>query len=168
MSMEKLSLFYPVTPHVVNRGWGVSDELYAQFGFTHHNGIDLNLVDGQDIRAPFDGKVTLVGNQPNGSGNFICLLSTPSYTFNDGRTCKVELTFMHLKEALVEEGARVYTGDRIALGGRTGKTTGSHLHLAPKRVRRGLIGYRDIDRNDADNTFDPSPYWNGKYAKRDI
>ena len=165
--MKPLSLYYPVFPHKVNRAWGFVDALYQQYGFTHHNGIDLALFEGQEVRAPFDGVVTLVGNQPNGSGNFVCVVSSASYAFDDGVTCKVELTFMHLKEFRVEQGAKLGVGDLIALGGKTGQATGSHLHLAPKRVKKGWLGYRDLDKNDAGNTFDPEPYWNKRYARRD-
>jgi murein DD-endopeptidase MepM/ murein hydrolase activator NlpD len=165
-SMPPLSLYYPVTPFTVNRSWGVIDELYRKFGFVRHNGVDLALADGQDIYAPMDGIVTLVGNQPNGSGVFLCLLSRNAYQFPDGKECRVELTFMHLSETLVREGTRVSVGDKIARGGHTGKTSGPHLHLAPKRVKKTLFGYRDLDRNDANNTFDPAPYWNGSFAQR--
>jgi hypothetical protein len=38
--------------------------------------------------------------------------------------------------------------------------------MAPKRVRMTFLGgYRDLDTNDAANTFDPEPYWVGRYAK---
>jgi len=164
--MPKLSLYYPVSPHVVNRAWGMEDDLYKKYGFTRHNGVDLNLVEGQEIRAPFDATVSLVGYQPRGSGIFVCLVSSTAYDFDDGKSARVELTFMHLKDVCVVEGETVGVGDRIALGGITGETTGAHVHIAPKRVKKGLLRYRDIDRNNADGTFDPEPYWNGTYAKR--
>ncbi|MES2668083.1 MAG: M23 family metallopeptidase [Patescibacteria group bacterium] len=165
--MNTLSLYYPVEPHTVNRAWGVKDALYLEYGFSRHNGVDLDLHEGQEIRAPFKAKVTLIGNQPDGSGNFVCILSREKYRFEDGKHAHVELTFMHLAKPCVSVGMKVEVGDLLALGGRTGRATGTHVHLAPKRVRRGVFGYRDFDRNDADNTFDPAPYWNGMYARRD-
>lgn len=166
--MSTLSLCYPVAPHRVNRAWGVTDPLYAEYGFKKHNGVDLALSDGQDVRAPFDCKVTLVGSQPKGSGNFVCVVSREKYEFADGISAHVEMTFMHLKESKVHPGQRLGIGDLVALGGKTGRTTGAHLHLAPKRVKKSLLGYRDLDQNDADNTFDPEPYWNGTYARRKV
>ncbi len=163
--MNALSLCYPVTPHIVNRAWGVEDVLYKQYGFSKHNGIDLALADGQEVRAPFTCKVTLVGNQPKGSGHFVCLVSSEKYDFPDGISAYVEITLMHLKESKVHPGQRLGIGDLVALGGRT---TDSHLHLAPKRVKKGFFGYKDLDENDADNTFDPEPYWNGSYAHRKV
>ena len=162
--MERLSLAYPVSPHVVNRGWGYVDPAYVELGFARHNGVDLALSEGQEIRAPFECRVSLVGNQPRGSGNFVCLLSTKKHLFDDGTSAYVELTFMHLKESLVTGGMRIRTGDLVAYGGHTGRASGDHVHVAPKRVRKGLFGYRDLDRNDADGTFDPEPYWSGAYA----
>lgn len=159
-----LSLSYPVRPHRVTRAWGVPDILYRAFGFERHNGIDIAVTEGQEVRAPMNGKVTLVGNQPKGSGIFLCLLSDEAYDFPDGKRAHVELTFMHLSETTAPEGARIREGDLIARGGNTGRSTGAHLHLAPKRVKRGIIGYRDFDKNDANNTFDPDTYWNGIYA----
>lgn len=164
--MTELALYYPVSPHQVMRGWGVRDEYYKDLGFTKHNGVDLALEDNQEVCAPFDATVSLAGNRPKTSGNFLCLLSTNTYRFADGIECRVELTFMHLKEIVVKEGDRVSVGDVIARGGGTGQSFVPHLHISPKRVKRGWFGYRDLDRNDADNTFDPEPYWNGVYAKR--
>jgi len=162
--MVSLSLSYPVAPHIVNRAWGVADAEYRKFGFARHNGVDLALNEGQDIYAPFPCSVALVGTQPNGSGLFVCLLSRRSYEFPDGVHSRVELTFMHLKDVVVAKGAILEEGTLIAHGGKSGAATGFHTHLAPKRVKRGLIGYRDRDRNNANNTFDPEPYWSGRYA----
>jgi len=166
--MARLALYYPVTPHVVNRGWGVQDRSYEQFGFTRHNGVDLGLNTGQSVHAPFDCRVSKIGNEPNGSGLYVCLLSRGKHDFEDGRASGVEITFMHLSAVNVAVGATLSVGDVVALGGHTGRATGSHTHMAPKRVRMNLLGgYADRDRNDANNTFDPEPYWNGTSARAD-
>lgn len=159
--MERLSLYYPVTPHIVNRGWGIADTAYKQFGFIRHNGVDLALATGQTIYAPFDCRVTKIGNESNGSGLYVCLLSRRKHGFDDGQTSRVEITFMHLSAVHIQVGTKLSVGDVVALGGDSGRTTGSHTHMAPKRVRMRMVGgYSDRDRNDANNTFDPEPYWN--------
>jgi murein DD-endopeptidase MepM/ murein hydrolase activator NlpD len=164
--MRRLSLYFPVTPHVVNRAWGVPDALYHEFGFVRHNGIDLALAHGQPIHAPFDCRVTEAGNEPEGSGLYVCLLSRGKHAFDDGIEARVEITFMHLSSTPVRVGARLSVGAVVALGGNTGRSTGPHTHMAPKRVRMTFLGgYRDLDTNDAANTFDPEPYWVGRYAK---
>lgn len=165
--MARLSLYFPVMPHAVNRGWGVMDPLYEAFGFSRHNGVDLALKDGQPLFAPFDCRVTKIGYEAGGSGLYVCLLSRSRHGFDDGQAARVEITFMHLSRVLAKVGTALSVGDLVALGGHSGATTGSHTHMAPKRVRMTLLGgYRDLDRNEANNTFDPEPYWNGEYAKR--
>lgn len=156
--MAQLSLYYPVRPHAVSRGWGVADPMYTRFGFQTHNGIDIPLSEGDEIRSPIDGKVTLSGHQKGTSGIFLSLVSSSPSDFPDGTRARIELTFMHLSATLVQDGAQVSVGTPIARAGHT------HIHIAPKRVRKGFFGYRDLDRNDADNTFDPEPFWNGRYA----
>jgi len=164
--MSLLALYYPVMPHIVNRAWGVEDPSYKAFGFTRHNGVDLALVNGQPICAPFDCTVTKIANEPNGSGLYVCLLSRGKHDFFDRISARVEITFMHLSEVSTTVGTKLSVGDLVALGGHTGHATGSHAHMAPKRVRMGLLGgYRDRERNDADGTFDPEPYWNGIAAR---
>ena len=165
--MPRLSLYFPVMPHTVNRAWGVPDPAYEALGFLRHNGIDLALTDGQPVYAPFDCRVTEVGNEPGGSGLYVCLLSRGKHGFDDGSVERVEITFMHLSRTGAKAGMPLSVGDLVALGGHSGNATGSHTHMAPKRVRMTpLGGYRDRDRNDANNTFDPEPYWNGMPARR--
>lgn len=167
--MKRLALYYPVTPHIVNRVWGVPDPSYEEFGFSRHNGVDLALSTGQPIHAPFDCRVTKIANEPNGSGLYVCLLSRSKHGFDDGNTSRVEITFMHLSEVRTTVGARLSVGDVVALGGETGRASGSHTHVAPKRVRMKLWGgYRDKDQNEANNTFDPEPYWNRLPAIRPV
>ena len=164
--MARLSLYFPVTPHRVNRAWGVADSAYEAFGFSRHNGVDLALVDGQPIYAPFDCRVTKVAHEPNGSGLYICLLSRGPHEFDDGTSARIEITFMHLSATDRTVGETLSVGDMVARGGHTGNVTGSHTHMAPKRVRMKLLGgYRDLDRNDAAGTFDPAPYWNNRMAR---
>ncbi len=162
--MSKLELFYPVRPHIVNQKWGVPNPLYQQFGFSRHNGIDLALVNGQKISAPFDCEVVKVGNQPNGGGIFVGVLSKNIYDWEDGKQTKVLLDFLHCKEILVQEGQAVAVGEVLALGDNTGLSTGSHTHLQPRRVTWENKVLTNVDVNDANNSFDPEPYFDGSYA----
>lgn len=149
--MAQLSLYYPIRPHAVSRAWSTIDS-------KKHNGIDIDITEDHEIRSPIDGTVTLSGHHKGSAGVFVSIVSSTPWDFPDGTRAYVELTFLHLSATLVEDGARVSVGTPIARSG------SGHVHLAPKRVRKGFFGFRDLDRSDADNTFDPEPYWNGRYA----
>ncbi|HEY1042092.1 MAG TPA: M23 family metallopeptidase [Candidatus Paceibacterota bacterium] len=156
--MAQLSLYYPIQPHIVSHVWGTARSAHRSHGARRHNGIDIEITENNEIRSPIDGIVTLSGHHKGSAGVFLTIVSSTPSDFPDGKRAHVELTFLHLSATLVEDGARVSIGTPIARSG------SGHVHLAPKRVRKGFFGFRDIDRNDADNTFDPEPYWNGRYA----
>jgi murein DD-endopeptidase MepM/ murein hydrolase activator NlpD len=178
--MPRFELFYPVYPHVITQKWGIINDLYRRFGFSLHNGQDLRLTLSQAIRAPFDCEVVRVGYHPEGAGRFIGLLSKNTYRFEDGQECRVLVDLMHCEKIFALEGEDLRVGNLIALGGSTGLSTAPHTHIQCRRVReekiagRSILNYRltvngmayfDIDRNEANNSFDPAPYYNGVYAK---
>lgn len=155
----RLELFYPVYPHKVNQKWGVYDPRYQKYGFKQHNGVDLDLVDGQEIRAPFDCTVIKVAYQ-TGGGLFVGILSKNLYEFEDSHAY-VLLDFLHCKEIKVSVGQKVKVGELLALGDSTGDSTGPHTHMQC-RWKDGNLN--DLEKNDANNSFDPTPHWTGHYA----
>ena len=86
-----------------------------------HKGLDIKVYIGDTIRAAFDGKVRIVRNEGyrRGYGMYIVI------RHNNG----LETTYGHLSKWLVEPNQEVRAGDPIALGGNTGRSTGSHLHF---------------------------------------
>lgn len=82
-----------------------------------HNGTDFAMPIGTPIVAPADGVVTRVDYGPY-NGRFIVLSHGQGYS----------TVYLHLQRALVQQGQRVERGQRIALSGNTGRTTGPHLH----------------------------------------
>lgn len=82
-----------------------------------HNGTDFAMPVGTPIVAPADGIVTRVDYGPY-NGRFIVLSHGQGYS----------TVYLHLQRALVQQGQRVERGQRIALSGNTGRTTGPHLH----------------------------------------
>ena len=86
-----------------------------------HKGLDIKVYIGDTIRAAFDGKVRVVKNQGyrKGYGKYIVI------RHNNG----LETIYGHLSDWLVQENQEVRAGDPIALGGNTGRSTGSHLHF---------------------------------------
>ena len=163
------SFYYPVKPHKLNQEWGRYDpKTYSQFGFTRHNGQDVNLINGQPISAPFAGTCVRTGNQPSGGGIFLGVMSE-EFEFKDGKY-RVLADFLHCKELLITEGTKVKVGDIIALGDNTGFSTGPHTHVQWRRASfwNGWTGDKltwvNPDKNEANNSFDPEPYFNGEYA----
>jgi murein DD-endopeptidase MepM/ murein hydrolase activator NlpD len=86
-----------------------------------HKGLDIKVYIGDTIRAAFPGKVRIVKNEGarKGYGKYIVIRHTNG----------LETIYGHLSKWLVEENQEVRAGDPIALGGNTGRSTGSHLHF---------------------------------------
>ena len=72
---------------------------------------------GDPIYATADGTVTFSGVQ-SGFGNLVVIRHSNGY----------ETYYAHLNRRLVTEGQTISRGDRIALMGNTGRSTGVHLH----------------------------------------
>lgn len=83
-----------------------------------HKGVDFRLPVGTPIIAPADGVVEHVAYQANGAGRYIKIRHGGQYT----------TVYMHLSRQLVKVGQHVKKGERIALSGNTGRSTGPHLH----------------------------------------
>ncbi len=82
-----------------------------------HSGIDLDLEIGDDIFASFDG-IVKKSDYVSGYGNLVVIKH-----YNG-----LETYYAHLSKILVMEGDTVDSGEKIALGGNTGRSTGPHLH----------------------------------------
>lgn len=82
-----------------------------------HNGTDFPLAIGTPIVAPSDGVVEHVAYQPRGAGHYIRI-----------RHGYISTVYMHLSKKFVKVGQTVKKGDRIALSGNSGASTGPHLH----------------------------------------
>lgn len=83
-----------------------------------HKGVDFALPIGTPIIAPADGIVEHVGYQARGAGRYIKVRHGGQYA----------TIYMHLSRPLVKIGQQVRKGERIALSGNTGGSTGPHLH----------------------------------------
>ncbi|NLC22172.1 MAG: peptidoglycan DD-metalloendopeptidase family protein, partial [Halomonadaceae bacterium] len=82
-----------------------------------HRGTDWAMPIGTPIVAPADGRVEKVSNHPL-AGRYVVIRHDNGYSTR----------YLHLSRALVNRGDRVSMGERIALSGNTGRSTGPHLH----------------------------------------
>lgn len=84
-----------------------------------HNGIDLAAPSGSPILAAYDGSV-IAADYSSTMGNYIML------DHGDG----LFTIYMHASSLLVSKGNSVSRGQKIALVGSTGRSTGPHLHFS--------------------------------------
>lgn len=82
-----------------------------------HNGTDFAMPIGTPVTTPANGVVERVSNH-HAAGRYIVVRHDNGY-----RT-----RYLHLSRPLVSPGERVTMGERIALSGNTGRSTGPHLH----------------------------------------
>lgn len=85
-----------------------------------HNGVDLAAEEGADIVAAQAGEVYQTGFDAK-DGNYVVLHHQINGAYTYYSACK---------EILVKEGEWVEQGQKIAEVGKTGASTGSHLHFA--------------------------------------
>lgn len=83
-----------------------------------HKGVDFSMPIGTPIIAPADGVVEKIAYQAGGAGRYIMIRHGRQY----------QTVYMHLSKTLVKVGQTVKRGERIALSGNTGRSTGPHLH----------------------------------------
>jgi len=82
-----------------------------------HKGVDFAMPQGTPVLAVGDGEVVMA-KRSGAAGYFVAIRHGRSYTTR----------YMHLKKLLVKPGQKVKRGDRVALSGNTGRSTGPHLH----------------------------------------
>jgi len=103
------------------KGWVSSRFGYRISPFTNqkefHRGLDISSRIRAPIVAPADGVVSSIGVD-YGYGKILSI--------NHGYGLKT--AYAHLNKFLVKRGQRVKRGQKIALVGKTGRTTGPHLH----------------------------------------
>ena len=85
---------------------------------TNHKGIDWATPTGTAVMASSGGTVSVAGWQ-SGYG-YVVYINHP-----DGRQTR----YGHLSKILVSVGQKVQQGQKIALSGNTGRSTGPHLHF---------------------------------------
>ncbi|HWI16432.1 MAG TPA: peptidoglycan DD-metalloendopeptidase family protein [Vicinamibacterales bacterium] len=100
-------------------GWR-ADPLHGHRKF--HNGTDIKLAYGEEVRAAAAGVVTFAGEQP-GYGLVV------KVDHGDG----LETRYAHLSSTDVRQGMSIEAGSAIARSGNSGRTTGPHLHFEVRK-----------------------------------
>lgn len=83
-----------------------------------HQGVDLAVAYGQNVKAAAQGVVSFSGATP-GYGNTVVI------NHGDGRQTR----YAHLSEPLVRAGEAIAEGQVVGRSGNSGRSTGAHLHF---------------------------------------
>lgn len=137
----------PGTP-LVTQGFGQNPDMYSAFGLAGHNGIDFGVAEGTTIYAPHDGVAAV---KDEGSQNYGL-----SITIDDGKRRSV---LAHLSQTSVQNGQQIYQGDPIAASGKSGNTTGPHLHWTFSIVKNGQVQNKDNGFNGAVDVTEFTRLW---------
>ena len=84
-----------------------------------HGGVDLAVDEGTPVYAADNGKVIVAEDSGNGYGSYIILDHRNGF----------KTLYGHNSQLLVSVGDVVGKGEKIALSGNTGNSTGPHLHF---------------------------------------
>ena len=111
---------------VLPMGYPVEGRVTSDFGFrrspfsrklSFHEGLDISLQRGGDVFATGAGVISKVSFE-----------RAYGWMVDVSHTERVVTRYAHLSKTLVKVGQHVERGDRIALSGNTGRSTGPHLH----------------------------------------
>lgn len=92
----------------------------------NHQGIDIAVNEGTTIVSAMEGKVSLVSKEGE-YGTHVKIVNKDITTI-----------YAHCSKILVKEGQNIKKGQKIALSGNTGRTTGPHLHFEIRRENRTI------------------------------
>lgn len=103
--------------------------------YRYHYGTDLKLQIGDSVRSSFSGKVRIIDYESKGYGHYVVVRHSNG----------LETVYAHLSKVLVELDQEVKTGQPLALGGNTGRSTGPHLHFETRYLGNAINPASIID-----------------------
>jgi murein DD-endopeptidase MepM/ murein hydrolase activator NlpD len=101
---------------------------FGERGNKFHQGIDLRAPIGTAVHAAADGEVVYVGSKIRGYGRMVVLKHAGNFY----------TVYAHHSRNAVKLGKKVKRGAVIAYSGKTGHSTGPHLHF---EIRRGTQSF---------------------------
>jgi murein DD-endopeptidase MepM/ murein hydrolase activator NlpD len=115
---DSIRLSWPVKKVQVTSNFG-------ERGGDPHEGIDLRASTGTPVLAAHDGMVLYSGSGISGYGKLVVLKNSAG----------ISTVYGHNSRLFVRKGQRIRRGQKIALSGSTGRSSGPHVHF---EVRLGL------------------------------
>jgi len=188
---DRLRLYFPVRPSVINQHFGESkpcvvdfglptqkviasnpdntcpvgsDKLYPHFGMTGHNGTDIAAGE-QRIYAACAGLVIEKQTVPSRGFGLGVLTDEPVFLDAFG-THFAKLRYWHLKSFNVEVGQHVKEGDILGITDNTGYSSADHLHfeLDPMDKDAGGHPFYVNPPGSIASSVDAEPFFCGIYA----
>ncbi len=137
----------PSDPVVITQRFGENPAMYRKYGLAGHNGIDYRTrfwfspLGKIYVVAPAGGLVIETGNEgKSGYGIYLRI------RHDDGSVSVLG----HMTKLYVAKGRSVKQGQRVALSGNTGNSTGPHVHWGYRPPKpdfgNGYAGY--VDQSD--------------------
>jgi len=114
-------------------------DIYGQYGYLGHNGVDYGIPNGRELYSCINGKVIEAQVDPanNYTGGY------GLYVKVDNDECGV--IYAHMKTLNVKVGDNIKAGHVLGLSDNTGNSTGPHLHFGvhpiPRNRNNGYNGY---------------------------
>ena len=133
---------------IITQGFGQNPEIYSQFGYAGHNGIDFGIPEGTILYAPHDGVAKITDDGEKNCGLYL-VIDEP----------KRRSILGHLSEVLVTEGQAIYQGDPVAKSGKTGFCTSAHLHWTYKVMKDGKVQNKDNGYDGAVDVTEFTRLW---------
>jgi murein DD-endopeptidase MepM/ murein hydrolase activator NlpD len=118
VAANRLKLYWPLRKVQITSRFGRRSRDF-------HEGIDLKARVGTPVYAAQKGRVLYAGARIRGYGYMIVI----KHAYG------IATVYAHNSRLLVRKGDRVKLGQRIAMSGSTGRSTGPHLHF---EVRHGV------------------------------
>lgn len=109
----------PVKKYTLSASYGTGGARWA----AKHSGQDFAVPVGTDVVAAHKGTVVKAG--PNGAGDGPAYGNAVVIKHSNGKYSQ----YAHLSKVNVKVGETVKTGEKIALSGNTGNSSGPHLHF---------------------------------------
>ncbi len=127
--------------------WPVRGPISSRFGKRYlrgrgkhfHEGLDIAAPKGTPVKAARSGHVVYATNRIGGYGNMVIVQHQDS----------LSTVYAHLTKMLVKKGQYVARGQKVGTVGRTGRSTGHHLHFEVRAARRPVDPFPLLQRQYA-------------------
>lgn len=136
------ALIWPVESGSITSGYGQRTAPMAGAS-SNHAGVDISVPSGTAVMAAAAGTVSKTGSS-SARGNYMII----------DHGCGLETLYQHLSGFVAAAGQTVKAGQKIALSGNTGVSTGAHLHFEVRQDGQAVDPAALIGAEEGGNSMD--------------